>query len=113
MAGISWHGNRPGVRACGFRVEYNAPAVLTFTGACVLVWLMDCFSGGWLHSNVFCINHRFSLTRPSSWPMLLSHAFGHVDYKHLLGNMSHILLLGTALWWWRLARGGVVCEAGA
>lgn len=82
----------------GVRFHYNSPFVLTFVLGCVAVFALDCVSGSWLSTHLFCINGYFSLARPQTWPMLVLHTMGHVSLRHLTNNMSLVLLLGV----WRL-----------
>jgi membrane associated rhomboid family serine protease len=81
----------------GFRLKFNSPVVLTFTIVAtgvlglsyVIPGLMNLFTVpgngqgfNWLSLDLF---------------RLVSHAIGHADWSHLLGNFTFILLLGPIL----------------
>ncbi len=73
------------------RISYNAPVVLTFTLAAVIVFLLPKETiGHWFatHGN---------LDGTSGYVTLVSHILGHASWEHLLGNFMLILLLGPIL----------------
>jgi len=72
------------------RISYNAPVVLTFALAAVVVHLLPDSAKLWF----------------SAWPKLhdirsyvglFSHILGHQNWQHLMGNFMLILLLGPIL----------------
>lgn len=72
------------------RISYNAPVVLTFALAAVVVHLLPDSTKLWF----------------SAWPKLhdvrsyvglVSHILGHQNWQHLMGNFMLILLLGPIL----------------
>jgi membrane associated rhomboid family serine protease len=78
------------------RLHYNAPVVLTFTLLCTTVRILSD-----LTNNAML---PFFTTYPNSDPFTVlyyirffTHSIGHIDWQHLLGNMSFILLLGPML----------------
>lgn len=75
------------------RISYNAPVVLTFAFAAVMVFVLAHFS-----PNVrlwFVAWPEFRDTR--SYVGLVSHILGHASWNHLLGNFMLILLIGPIL----------------
>ncbi|MBS1121400.1 MAG: putative rane protein [Deltaproteobacteria bacterium] len=73
------------------RISYNAPVVLTFTLAAVVVYLLPKdVIGHWFatHGN---------LDGTAGYVTLVSHILGHASWEHLLGNFMLILLLGPIL----------------
>jgi membrane associated rhomboid family serine protease len=73
------------------RISYNAPVVLTFTLAAVVVYLLPKdVIGQWFatHGN---------LDGTSGWVTLFTHILGHASWEHLFGNFMLILLLGPIL----------------
>ena len=74
------------------RITYNAPVVLTFTLAAVLVYLITPQD---IRLNYFAAHPRF--VDGSSYLGLFSHILGHASWEHLLGNFMLILLIGPIL----------------
>ena len=78
------------------RLHYNAPVVLTFTLICTAVRLLADLTNDAIlplftiypNGNPFTLIYYFRY---------FTHVIGHVDWQHLLGNMSFILLLGPML----------------
>ncbi|MGE3454577.1 MAG: rhomboid family intramembrane serine protease [Kofleriaceae bacterium] len=73
------------------RITYNAPVVLTFTIAAVLVFLLPQET----RVHWFAAHPRF--VDAGSYIGLFSHILGHGSWDHLLGNFMLILLLGPIL----------------
>ena len=80
----------------GFRVAFNAPAVLGFAGICLAAMLLNKLTGGASNRVLFSV-YRAPLTDPLTWLRMVCHVFGHADWNHLLNNMMYILLLGPML----------------
>lgn len=76
-----------------FRISYNAPVVLTFALAAVVVFII----GSQVPSFRlwFVAWPEFHDTR--SYVGLVSHILGHASWNHLLGNFMLILLIGPIL----------------
>jgi membrane associated rhomboid family serine protease len=72
------------------RITYNAPVVLTFAAAAVVVQLL-----GKSVQPYFAAWPQFADWR--SYLGLFTHPLGHANWDHLLGNFSLILLLGPIL----------------
>jgi membrane associated rhomboid family serine protease len=75
------------------RITYNAPVVLTFTLAAVVVFVLNKTIPG--TREWFVAVPR--LERPSDYLGLITHILGHASWQHLLGNFMLILLLGPIL----------------
>lgn len=86
-----------GLRSKGLpRITFNAPVVLGFVLICVVVQVVSTLTGG-ASTRAFFTAYRGPLTDPLTYFRLVSHAFGHVGWDHLIANMSYILLLGPML----------------
>lgn len=78
------------------RVTWNAPVVLSLVGICFLATLLNYLTAGISGGLLFATYHS-PLTSPMTWIRAFTHIFGHVDWAHLIGNMSYLLLLGPML----------------
>lgn len=83
------------------KLRYNAPVVLSFSLICAVELLVMTITGGPQSSpmmTLFSISPiDFSLGSPLSWLRLFTHAIGHYNWEHLIGNLSFILLIGPIL----------------
>ncbi|MBE6030164.1 MAG: rhomboid family intramembrane serine protease [Clostridiales bacterium] len=79
-----------------FKVSFNSPAVLTFSGLCILAFILNSVTDGYANLTVFVTYHS-SLTNPMTYVRFFTHVLGHANWPHLIGNMSYILLLGPLL----------------
>jgi membrane associated rhomboid family serine protease len=75
------------------RITYNAPFTLTLTAGCTLIRFM----GDVVTHNFFTVGGSMNMTNPLEYFRLISHALGHSDWQHLIGNLSLILILGPIL----------------
>ena len=75
------------------RITYNAPVVLTFTLAAVVVFVLTRLIPP-LQSWFTASPH---LDGPQAYIGLFSHILGHASWEHLIGNFMLILLLGPIL----------------
>ena len=78
------------------RITYNAPVVLTMVAISFLATLLNYITRGVLGQLLFMTYHS-PLSSPMTWLRAFTHIFGHVDWSHLIGNMSYLLLLGPML----------------
>lgn len=78
------------------KITFNAPVVLCFVAICVAVQLVSTITFGMSTKALFTFNVT-SLANPLEWFKLVTFAFGHVSWDHLVGNMGYILLLGPLL----------------
>lgn len=74
----------------GLRISYNAPVVLTFCLAAVLVHAANL-------SQTALFVAQPTLSGVFSYVGLLLHPLGHGSWDHLFGNLAMILLLGPIL----------------
>ncbi|HEY3805901.1 MAG TPA: rhomboid family intramembrane serine protease [Kofleriaceae bacterium] len=75
------------------RITYNAPVVLTFTIAAVVVFLVNQAipsTSVWFHAYPY-------LRGAPTYVGLVGHILGHESWEHLLGNFMLILLIGPIL----------------
>jgi len=79
------------------KITYNSPVILTFTIICAVVLTADQVMHGNLIRSFFICYPHMDLADPFSYLRVFSHAIGHRDWNHLIGNFSFILLLGPIL----------------
>jgi len=75
------------------RITYNAPVVLTFALASVLVFILT----QTVTESVRWFVAYPELDRTQSYVGLFTHILGHANWQHLIGNFMLILLLGPIL----------------
>ena len=78
------------------RISFNAPAILTFALACVVVQVLNMVTHGASNRALFS-TYRSSLLNPLTWVRCVTHVLGHADWSHLLNNMMLLLVLGPML----------------
>lgn len=78
------------------RITYNAPVVLTFGIICFVALILNYISGGITNQAIFSTYHS-PMSSPMTYVRFITHACGHADFAHFIGNMSYILLLGPLL----------------
>ena len=83
--------NRPKLK-----ITFNAPAILTFALACVVVQVLNMLTHGASNRALFS-TYRSSLLNPLTWVRCVTHVLGHADWGHLLNNMMLLLVLGPML----------------
>lgn len=90
------------------RITYNAPFTLTFTLICFLITLVNSvlYSESTPTPNTFTGTFfmvypfgtaEMAFTNPLMYLRLFSHAMGHANWMHFIGNFSFILLIGPIL----------------
>ena len=76
------------------KITYNSPVILTYAAICLGVLVVNYLTGGWFNRLLFiCYGHP-SVFDPLTYPRLVLHALGHVDFSHFAGNMIMLLLVG-------------------
>jgi len=78
------------------RLSFNAPAILSFVAACVVVQIVNLLTGGAANRYVFSV-YRSSLLDPLTYVRCVAHVFGHSGWDHLISNMMYILILGPMI----------------
>ena len=78
------------------KITWNAPVILTFVSVCLAVTCLNYLTKGKSNALVF-ITYHSSLRSPLTYLRFFTHVLGHVNWTHLVGNMSYILLLGPML----------------
>ncbi|MDY3906565.1 MAG: rhomboid family intramembrane serine protease [Lawsonibacter sp.] len=79
-----------------FRVQYNAPVVLTFALLSLAALVLGMLTGGWTTSLLFCV-YRAPLSDPLTYVRMVGHVLGHSGYAHYMGNMMLLLVVGPPL----------------
>ena len=78
------------------RLSFNAPAVLVFAAACLVVQVIHQLAGNGVNRAVFSV-YRSSLLDPLTYVRCFGHVLGHGDWSHLLNNMMYLLILGPMI----------------
>lgn len=79
-----------------FRLDYNAPVVLTFTLVCVALFVANTVLGGALTPFV-TLQPPFHFNSVIDYLTLFTHTMGHASVDHLMGNFTMFLLLGPVI----------------
>lgn len=79
------------------KIDYNAPVVLTFAIAIIVVQLVSALLLPALIPTFFAVRSTFAFTNPLDYLRLISHVLGHGSFAHLSSNLLFILLLGPVL----------------
>lgn len=79
-----------------FRIQYNAPVVLTFAFASLAALILGICTNGWTTSLLFCV-YRAPLSDPLTYVRMVCHVLGHSGYAHYMGNMMLLLVVGPPL----------------
>lgn len=74
------------------QITYNSPVILTYTLIATIVMVLSDFVLGQVFTNTF-----FAVSPQSNILTLVTHAIGHANWSHLVGNFSFILLIGPLI----------------
>lgn len=77
------------------KISYNAPVVLTFAIASLIILILDQIFGGSVNRAAFSV-YRSPISF-GFFVRLFGHTLGHASWSHLSGNMMLFLLLGPIL----------------
>ena len=80
----------------GFRIVFNAPVVLGFTGLCLAAMLLSLVTKDAARRFVFSV-YRSSLASPLAYLRFFGHVLGHMSWEHFFNNIMYILILGPML----------------
>ncbi len=69
------------MRRGGFRIQYNAPVVLSFALISFGVLLLDRLTGGHSTRTFFSV-YRSAFNDPWTYPRFVLHVLGHSGYSH-------------------------------
>ena len=78
------------------KITFNSPVILSFVILCFLAMILNYLTGGVSNELAFMTYHS-SLKSPFTYMRFFTHVIGHVNWEHLIANMSYILLLGPML----------------
>jgi GlpG protein len=78
------------------RITFNAPVVLSLVAISFLATSLNYLTAG-ASGKILFMTYHSPLLSPMTWVRAFTHIFGHVDWEHLIGNMSYLLLLGPML----------------
>ncbi len=81
------------------RLKYNAPVSLSFALVCTFILVCDQYLVPGMVQGVFTAEGAltFKLDDFPAYIRLVTHAFGHANWDHLISNLTFILLLGPVL----------------
>lgn len=79
-----------------FKITFNAPVVLSIVIISFIATILNYISRGFIAKALFMTYHS-PLGSPMTWIRSVTHIFGHMDWMHLFGNVSYLLLLGPML----------------
>jgi rhomboid protease GluP len=74
-------------------IGLDSPVTLTFALLCLLALALGKVTGGWTSSRLFSVG-RAPAGDLLLYPRLFLHVLGHMNFTHLVGNMSLLLVLG-------------------
>ena len=75
------------------RIEYNSPVILTFSLICIISFILNHATGGWLNKTLL-ITYGHSKFGLLTILRSFLHIFGHANLEHLTGNLTLLLLVG-------------------
>ena len=78
------------------KIRYNSPVILTFTLVSTAILFIDSIHGTFIR-NFFVAYPQMDFSNPLTYLRIFSHALGHQDWNHLIGNFAFILLIGPIL----------------
>lgn len=73
------------------KLTFNSPVILSFSALCAIVYLFQAMGVG---GNLFVLYPIWDFENPIWYFRTFSHAVGHANMEHLMGNMAFILLIG-------------------
>ena len=79
-----------------FKVIFNSPVVVSFSGICLAAMLLDYLTGGW-STVTFFSTYESSWLNPLTYVRLVGHIFGHGSWEHFFSNITILLLIGPML----------------
>jgi len=79
------------------KISYNAPVTLSFALLSLVILILDGFSGQRVSGTYFAVYPTFDPSSVMSYVRLISHAAGHANWPHYIGNFTFILLIGPIL----------------
>lgn len=77
-------------------LSFNSPVILSFTFICFIVLALDLITAGRTTYTFFSV-YRSSFANPLTYLRMFSHVLGHVNWEHLFGNMTMLLVVGPLL----------------
>jgi len=85
------------------QIRYNSPVILSFSILCVVSYLINSIHTGFqtttggLLMPLFSLSSHFSPGSIVQYLSLFLYTAGHVNFEHLMGNLSFILLIGPLI----------------
>ncbi len=79
-----------------FKIKYNSPVILTYALICIAALALDSFVRGDWNYFFFSV-YRFRADDFLGYLRLFTHIIGHINFEHLFGNFTIILLVGPML----------------
>lgn len=76
--------------------QYNSTLILSFFFISFAVLILKIVTGGFTNDLLFS-TYRSSFLNPLTYIRLVTHVFGHQDWKHFSNNFIYILLIGPII----------------
>lgn len=73
------------------KLTFNSPAILIFSAVCAAVYFLTAMG---IDGGLFVLFPSWDWGDPVWYFRIFSHAVGHANMEHLMGNLAFILLLG-------------------
>jgi rhomboid protease GluP len=78
-------------------IRYNSPVTLTFSLACIAVFIICEIMPMEFKRTFFVLNGYWSWSNPMDYLRLFSYTLGHANKEHLIGNLSLFLLIAPMM----------------
>ena len=78
------------------RLSFNSPVILGFTILCLLALILNYVTNGWANNTLFSV-YNSSLLSPFTYIRFFGHVLGHAGWKHFIGNIMLLLIVGPLL----------------
>lgn len=78
------------------KFEYNSPVILTYALICVVFFILNAVTVGWMNKNLLTTQPHMGFSFKAILRSVL-YIFGHSSMSHLTGNMMLFLLVGPVV----------------
>ena len=78
------------------KFDYNSTVIITYLLISIGAWLLNILTRGKSNKLLF-ESYRSSPLNPMTYIRMFTHAIGHRDWDHLVGNFLYILLIGPMI----------------
>lgn len=78
------------------KISFNSPVILGFTIICFIAYILSVITHGATNRLFFSVYHS-SLLSPLTYVRMIGHVFGHSSWRHFIGNITLLLVVGPLL----------------